>query len=375
MLTVGFIIPEGVSEWMGGVNYFENLIDAICEHEHATLAPLLFVLPKQADFYRKRFPRSIVKELPCQSKGTPIGLAARVVRRLTGTDYLLERFIRNHKVSVLSHTLGAYKVRIPSIGWIPDFQHLHLPRNFSAADLSKRHSSYQEICRHSKRLVLSSQTALEDLRRFCPEQAYKGRLFRFVVRVPDRLSLPEVADLRRKYSLPDRYIYLPNQFWVHKNHTIVIEALALLQARGPTVVATGHTNDPRHPGHFENLIGRVKALGIAGRFLSLGVVPYQDVLGLLAHSDAVINPSRFEGWSTTVEEALSFRKPLILSDIPVHREQTEDQAEYFSPDDSQALATLLAHGSWRIPVPKWERSRQLFAKSFRDIVTEACSRD
>ena len=56
-------------------------------------------------------------------------------------------------------------------------------------------------------------------------------------------------------------------------------------------------------------------------FIFLGVIPYKDVLGLMRAAVAVINPSVMEGWSTTVEEAKSLGLPLILSDIPVHREQ------------------------------------------------------
>jgi glycosyltransferase involved in cell wall biosynthesis len=62
---------------------------------------------------------------------------------------------------------------------------------------------------------------------------------------------------------------------------------------------------------------------------------------LLRASLALINPSRFEGWSTTVEEAKSFGVPLILSDIDVHREQTGGTARYFGVDDSGMLADHL----------------------------------
>ena len=46
-----------------------------------------------------------------------------------------------------------------------------------------------------------------------------------------------------EYRLPDRFVYLPNQFWVHKGHRLVIEALAELPANQPdvTVVCTGNT--------------------------------------------------------------------------------------------------------------------------------------
>jgi glycosyltransferase involved in cell wall biosynthesis len=62
---------------------------------------------------------------------------------------------------------------------------------------------------------------------------------------------------------------------------------------------------------------------------------------LLGTSVALINPSCFEGWSTTVEEAKSFGAPLVLSDIEVHREQAGDTARYFGLDDPATLADQL----------------------------------
>jgi glycosyltransferase involved in cell wall biosynthesis len=60
----------------------------------------------------------------------------------------------------------------------------------------------------------------------------------------------------------------------------------------------------------------------------------------------MINPSRFEGWSSTVEEAKGMGKRVILSNIPVHREQNPPGAVFFEPDDSSALAAAMAN-YWR----------------------------
>jgi glycosyltransferase involved in cell wall biosynthesis len=56
---------------------------------------------------------------------------------------------------------------------------------------------------------------------------------------------------------------------------------------------------------------------------------------------AVINPSLFEGWSTTVEEAKSLGKQAIVSDLPVHREQAPLRCMYFDPRDPEKLADAL----------------------------------
>ena len=61
----------------------------------------------------------------------------------------------------------------------------------------------------------------------------------------------------------------------------------------------------------------------------------------MRHSLALINPSYFEGWSTSVEEAKSLGKRVILSDIPVHREQNPLMGIYFPPDCPEALWSAL----------------------------------
>jgi len=71
---------------------------------------------------------------------------------------------------------------------------------------------------------------------------------------------------------------------------------------------------------------------------------------------AVINPSLFEGWSTTVEEAKSMGVPMLLSDIGVHREQAEGRASFFDPHAPETLADLLVAFE---PLPQADREALL----------------
>ena len=146
-----------------------------------------------------------------------------------------------------------------------------------------------------------------------------------------------------EYHLPERFVYLPNQFWVHKGHRLVIEALAQLRASRPdvTVVCTGNTADHRDPMYFGELLAEVSRLGLRDNFVVLGWVPQAHIFHLMRQAVAVLQPSRFEGWSTTVEETKSVGKSIILSDIPVHREQAPAGVRYFDPTDAAALAEQL----------------------------------
>jgi glycosyltransferase involved in cell wall biosynthesis len=159
----------------------------------------------------------------------------------------------------------------------------------------------------------------------------------------DAYSVTE-ADVRARYELAMPYFYLPNQFWRHKNHAVMIEALRILRDQNVSamVVASGASTDPRHPRLFEELVEQVRRQGLAGVFRFLRFIPRADVYALMRGSIAVVNPSLFEGWSTTVEEAKAIGVPLVLSDIPVHREQTAGAADYFDPQSPQDAAAALA---------------------------------
>src|SRR4029079_3968968 len=108
--------------------------------------------------------------------------------------------------------------------------------------------------------------------------------------------------------------------------------------RPTLVLATGNTDDHRQPDHYAKLQERVARSGVKDLFRVLGIVPYRDLMGLMVHSLAVINPSLFEGWSTTVEEAKSVGKRIIVSDLPVHREQAPSGGIFFDPHNAENLA-------------------------------------
>src|SRR4029077_2968939 len=141
------------------------------------------------------------------------------------------------------------------------------------------------------------------------------------------------------------------------------------------VAASGSPKDTGGTDYFDNLMREVAARGLKANFRYLGMIPLDHVYALLRTAVAVINPSRFEGWSTTVEEAKSFGVPLILSDIDVHREQAGNKACYFGLDDPAALADQLwaalqtaGPSIARDPLPDVDQRVAAFAADFARVV-------
>jgi glycosyltransferase involved in cell wall biosynthesis len=108
-------------------------------------------------------------------------------------------------------------------------------------------------------------------------------------------------------------------------------------------MATGKQIDPRNASYVPSLMTAVKEAGLEENFLMPGMIPYEDLMPLMQASTALLNPSLFEGWSTTVEEARAAGVPMILSDIAVHREQGGGKATFFDPNSVDSLAEALSN--------------------------------
>lgn len=256
----------------------------------------------------------------------------------------ISSFLRKSGVSAL-FTIGELGANfsLPLLSWIPDFQHLHFPEFFSEEEIAHRNRTFTRSARHAKRIIVSSKSCYDDLRSFAPWSLDKARILPFVAQIPGEVYSSSPKNICSKYNIPERYIFLPNQFWRHKNHKVVVEALEKALPKCPrlTIVCTGNTNEERELGYFGHFLGMISRAGVREQMVLLGLVPRDDLFSLMRQSMAVLQPSLFEGWSTTVEEVKSLGKPLIVSDIPVHREQDAPGAHYFDPLDADSLADCL----------------------------------
>jgi hypothetical protein len=343
-LRVGIFCKLDSNEWLGGISYFRNLLNAVFSNPDRTIEPVIVTGSNYRSDLLEDFPKVALIATPLLNRKSIFCIMRRLLRRLLKHDYLLESFLVRNHITIVTHNewIGEHS-RIKVLGWISDFQHRYLPEFYSSKLLKSRFRRDREICKYSNAVIVSSNTAAQDLRRFHPKYSSKCNVLRFVGPSLDTSKFACVDALEKTYCFHDKFFYLPNQFWAHKNHIVVLKALLEIKKQGKAtlVVASGKPYDERAPEHYNNLQYFIKTNGIQNQINLLGVIPYQDVLSLMAHCIAVINPSLFEGWSTTVEEAKSLGKQLILSKIDVHQEQAAGNALYFNPHNPLELANIL----------------------------------
>jgi glycosyltransferase involved in cell wall biosynthesis len=121
----------------------------------------------------------------------------------------------------------------------------------------------------------------------------------------------------------------------HKNWEGLLQAFNLLDSavRPKLIITGGRPPDP--------LIEIIKKYNLQDYIESVKWIPEFEKEKLYLRARAVIVPSFVEGFSLPVVQAMQDGVPLIISDIPVHREIAEDAAYYFNPESPKSIADAI----------------------------------
>jgi glycosyltransferase involved in cell wall biosynthesis len=324
-----------VNRWVAGFYYVRHCLTAMAKLPRDEIpAAVAFV------------PESLTQDLVDPEVGpTPWLKTVRIADKLLGAPtgrHELARIAEGYPCDVSFPWVTSPMSPIDGhlVGWIPDYQHRRHPEFFSVEERIFRDALFQLLIGICDRIVCSSEAVRSDLRTFYPESEGRDRVLRFTAQPPRSAFDGDPCAVTRRLGITGPYFYLPNQFWIHKNHRVVFEAWRKLCKRGRsyTLVCSGATDDYRAPGHFETLKRFLARHGLEDSVRILGMVDRDDQWQLYRGAKAVLQPSLFEGWSTSVEEAKSLGKPVILSDIATHCEQMGDAGVYFAKDDACSLA-------------------------------------
>jgi glycosyltransferase involved in cell wall biosynthesis len=361
-LTIG-LMGEGGGGWIGGVEYIRNLMLAVRAAEEGTMRSTRFVVFVEGggQEYRTLF-TGIEGVRFVDVPQRRAGLVGRVRRRMgiAARDRSFERLCRREGIDFLypyDGRLGAVSCR--SAAWIPDFQHHRLPEYFSPAELELRTKRFRQIATECEKVVFSSQSSLGDFRTFYPEGTAEASVVPFRVSIDEGVLEADPWGAVREYHLPRKFLLVSNQFWQHKNHVLLLEAIAKAkrETAGLIVAMTGRLSDYRRPGFGDEVLAKIQTLGIHDEVRLLGMIPKRDQMQLLRAAKAMVQPSLFEGWNTGVEEARLLGKSVVLSRIDVHVEQSPPGCVFFGPRDAEELAARLVE-VWEEPRLEWSREAE-----------------
>ncbi len=239
------------------------------------------------------------------------------------TEHLLPKLTRARSVFTLHDT--AYLL----------FPQYHLPRN----RVFLRRMMPRFLQRADRIIAVSESTRRDALRfyRLDPEKIDvipEGVDARFN---PD-LDPKALAEIRRRYGLPERFVLHVGTIEPRKNLTTLLEAYAGLLPRHPEVglVIAGGKG-----WLYERFFERLRSLGLEQRVILTGHVPDEDVPGLLNTSEVFAFPSEFEGFGLPPLEAMACGVPVVCSNAASLPEVVGDAGVLLPPRDVGAWVEAL----------------------------------
>jgi glycosyltransferase involved in cell wall biosynthesis len=314
------------AQWLGGSIYIENLLAALSSLPTADRPDLKLVfLSSRETALASRLVRHPIVAGDAIRGSRAAGLMAKarrlhraVLRRAPAFGSLWPT-ARDTVYFPAFDTAQRWRT---NLYWVPDFQIFHYPELFSQEELAVRTHKIGQIAAAKGVLLLSSHAALADFHRFFPGATVVPRVWSFCSSI-DAGQISNSSQVLEPYGLPERFVYVANHFWKHKDHETAFRALKILKDRNVIVrmVCTGLQSDRRDPAYYDGLLQSLSDWGIGNQVTILGLVPRDHQIELFRAASLVLQPSRFEGWSTVIEDAKALGRPILASDIAVHTEQ------------------------------------------------------
>ncbi|HET8541895.1 MAG TPA: glycosyltransferase family 1 protein [Anaeromyxobacter sp.] len=250
----------------------------------------------------------------------------------------------------------------PAVITAVDVQHLAFPEYFGAFDRHYRARVYPPSMEAARAVVAISEFTRTELIERCGVAPGK------VVAIPLGTTPLDVRGVVPYPGLATPYLYYPAASHPHKNHETLLRSYAALRRAGriPHRLVLSGAPTSRWPA----LARLAEALGIAADVRHLGFLSYADVHRVYAGADAVVFPSRYEGFGLPVVEAVAHGKRAVVSDLPVFRELGVPDAWRIDFADPEQLAAALARPGPTVlarPPPTWTECARRTLATLRSV--------
>jgi glycosyltransferase involved in cell wall biosynthesis len=195
----------------------------------------------------------------------------------------------------------------------------------------------EQVLRRAAAVTAPSRASITDIARHYPAAPRAGLVPNGVdARQFGHVTPEEVARARERYRLPERFVLAVGAHRPHKNHEVLVRALAGV----PEDVALVLVGGP-DPGFRDRVPDLIAALGLESRVTLLPEVADGLLPAVYRAASVFAFPSLAEGYGLPVLEAMAAGVPVVLSDIPVLAEVSRAAAVRVPAQNVAAWAAAL----------------------------------
>jgi hypothetical protein len=342
-IQIAFVLNFDFTNWNGGFNVIKNLIQNI-DKNHKIYRPIVIVKKNLSKKDKKILKGLNIIHTNLFNKNNLSYYYNLLQIFIFGKSNSFEKFFQLKNIKVISHTMFAgKKSKVKSIFWMPDFQHLDLKKNFSILNIIKRELNFRLAIKNSSAILLSSSSMLRSFKKYYNFKNINYFINKFCFLNNNQINLKKINLIKRKYNIRNAYFYISNQYWVHKNFEIIVSALKYLKTINIDLlfVSSGSNIGNNNNKYSEFIRELIITNNLENNYKYIGLINKDEVEILIAGSIALVNPSKYEGWNTAVEQAKALNKRTVLSNISVHREQKNNYSYLFNTSNYFSLSKIL----------------------------------
>lgn len=230
-------------------------------------------------------------------------------------------------------------IDIPYIATVWDLQHRlqpFFPEVSARGEWVRREAHQSEVVQRAAAVIVANETARQELQQFYGVSPARITVIGHPV---DGFADLEVSPNQHASAAASGLLFYPAQFWCHKNHVCLLEALALLRESGERdwrVVLTG--SDKGNRAYVESEVAR---LGLTPYVRFAGFVARPELVELYRSAFALVFPSFFGPENLPPLEAMHFGCPVITAQVDGAADQFGDAAVLFDPTSPSDLASAV----------------------------------
>jgi glycosyltransferase involved in cell wall biosynthesis len=282
----------------------------------------------------------------------------RATRRYRETERLgahrLPSFPTWFEQSILEHDIDlvwwatnyAEECDLPFIFTILDLEYLRQPWFPEVSEdgewpWTSRHRYFSRFIPRATRIIVPNEAGREQALRNFPVDPDRFLLLHHPTPefALEGAAMPASPVVLEANGIKKPYLLFPAQFWAHKNHATLFEALAELNRDSDEVFELVCVGSDK--GQLNQAKTVAKELGIAEAVHFLGFVGIPELVALYQNAFALTYLSLFGPENLPPVEAMALGCPVVAADVPGAREQLGDAALIVPGTDSDAVVAAV----------------------------------
>jgi len=326
-----------------GINHYcEGLIKGLILNKNIMLT--IYLLNENLKYFKKKFDNKKIQYISLENKESVIKkilylfilslfIISKKILKLKSFDKIfIELYKKNNNFFNRSYKdiieknsevlicpilyMTNFDLNIKTILCIHDIQYTYLPENFSLINNCSKDLKLKASVNSCSNLIAGSSTLAEQFRKYFNIDKDKIRIISEGIDL-DKFKVKKYSTRYIKnVKLPEKFIFYPAQFWPHKNHMMILEAISEIKHKINLVFCGAKKN------FYYKIVEYIRNKKIKNVHY-LGVISDEELIKAYNLCNLVIVPTKEESSCMLLKESFAMKKNLLVSNTKVFVEYSK----------------------------------------------------